>query len=134
MEISYNPEKKRFDIKDNRRTLHLVLMIIMLMNILNGAIFYIGNPPPPFQALHYIWMVLLLASLTILYVFLFKKSTQSTLPLAQIRQVREKKVLGRKSIQVKLQNGRTRDLSQKKKESDHQALRKVFEDAGVRIY
>ena len=133
MDVSYNPSDRSFTIRDGRRAVHTILMIVMLLNILNGVIFYIGTPPPPFQVLHYIWILLLVASWAILFFFLFKKSTQSTIPLEEIRMVREKKVLGRKLIQIRLRNGRTRDLSQKKTEAEHLALRKVFEDAGLEI-
>ena len=133
MNVKYIPETNTFEIKDGLRMVYIVLMVLCLMNILNGAIYFIGNPVPPFEFLHYMWIIIGLASLVLLWFFIFRKSTLSKVPYDQILRVSEKKVLGKKKLQLKLKNGKTRDLPQMKTVADHSALRKVFEDAGFEV-
>ncbi|MGA9239986.1 hypothetical protein [Robiginitalea sp.] len=133
MEVKYIPETNTFEIKDGLRTVYVVLIVVMLINILNGVIYFIGNRVPPFEFLHYMWISIAMASLVLLWFFIFRKSTLSQVPYDQILRVVEKKVLGKKKLQLQLKNGKTRDLPQMKTVSDHLALRRVFEDAGFEV-
>ena len=133
MNVQFKPEKNTFEIKDGLRKVYIVLILLMLINILNGVIYFIGNRVPPFEFLHYLWICTGLASLVILWFFIFRKSSLSEVPLDQIRGVIEKKVLGKKKLLLQLKNGRTRDLPQMKTVADHSVLRKVFEDAGFEV-
>ena len=133
MNVQFKPDKNTFEIKDGLRAVYIVLIVLMFINILNGVLYFIGNSVPPFKFLHYLWIFLGLASLVILWFFIFRKSTLNEIPQDQIRGVSEKKVLGKKKLLLQLKNGRTRDLPQMKTDSDHLALRKIFEDAGFEI-
>jgi hypothetical protein len=133
MSVKYISENKVFEVKDGLRTTYVVLMALCLINILNGVIYFIGNPVPPFGFLHYMWIGIALASLILLWFFIFRKSTLSKVPYDHIQRVVEKKVLGKKKLQLQLKNGKTRDLPQMKTVADHSALRRVFEDAGFEV-
>lgn len=133
MNVKYTPENNAFEIKDGLRTTYVVLMALCLINILNGVIYFIGNPVPAFEFLHYMWILIALTSLVLLWFFIFRKSTLSQVPNDQILKVVEKKVLGKKKLRLQLKNGKTRDLPQMKTDADHLALRKVFEDSGFEI-
>jgi hypothetical protein len=133
MEVKYIPGTKTFEIKDGLRTTYVVLIALCIINILNGVIYFIGNPTPPFDFLHYMWVIIALVSLVLLWFFIFRKSTLSKVPYDQILRVSEKKVLGKKKLQLQLKNGKTRDLPQMKRVADHSVLRKVFEDAGFEV-
>jgi hypothetical protein len=133
MEVKYIPGTKTFEIKDGLRTVYIILKVLCLMNILNGTLYFIGNRVPPFGFLHYMWIIIGLASLVLLWFFIFRKSTLSKVPYDQILRVSEKKVLGKKKLQLQLKNGKTRDLPQMKRVADHSVLKKVFEDAGFEV-
>lgn len=133
MNVKYISETKVFEIKDGLRTTYAVLMALCLINILNGVIYFIGNPVPAFKFLHYMWILIALTSLVLLWFFVFRKSTLSKVQRDQIQRVIEKKVLGKKKLQLQLKNGKSRDLPQMKTVADHLSLRKVFEDAGFEV-
>lgn len=91
MNVKYNSENKVFEVKDGLRTTYVVLMALCLINILNGVIYFIGNPVPAFEFLHYMWILIALTSLVLLWFFIFRKSTLSKVPYNQIQSVVEKK-------------------------------------------
>jgi len=133
MEVKYIPETNTFEIKDGLRTVYGILKVLCLMNIMNGVIYFVSNHVPPFEFLHYMWIIIALASMVILWFFIFSKSTAGKVPHDQILRVIEKKVLGKRKLQLQLKNRKTRDLPQMKTNTDHLALRKIFEDAGFEI-
>lgn len=129
MKVHYNSRDNVFEINDGLRTVYTVLIFILLLNIFNGVFYFIGHSVPPYNFLHYLWIGVGLASLVVLWMFVFRKSSRSKIPKEQIREVLEKKVLGKKKLLLKLKNGKTRDLPQMKTTADHLTLKSVFEDA-----
>ncbi|EGV43551.2 hypothetical protein BZARG_2842 [Bizionia argentinensis JUB59] len=131
MKIKYNEIDKSIEIKDGVKTHYFVMKFLMVLNLLNAVlrILNINKTGIGFQEI--IWFVLGFASLIILYLFVFKRTTLEKIPIGEIKELNEKSIFGRNRFSIKLLNGKKRDLTELKTQAEFKELKKMFEDIRI---
>ena len=81
--------------------------------------------------MEYFWMVIGILSFIVLLFFVFKTSTAQNIKLNDIRSFKEKLVLGKKSLTLRLKNGKNRSLGSFKNESEVTPIRELFTHLGI---
>jgi hypothetical protein len=130
MKVKYNEIEKSLEIKDRVKTDYFVIKFIMILNLLNAVLrlFKINKTGIGLEEI--IWFILGIASLIILYLFIFKKSTLEKIPVDEIDQLNEKSIFGKSRFSIKLINGKRRDLSEIKTQSEFNELKEMFSNFG----
>ena len=130
MKVKYNEIEKSLEIKDRVKTDYVVIKFIMILNLLNAVLrlFKINKTGIGLEEI--IWFILGIASLIILYLFIFKKSTLEKIPVDEIDQLNEKSIFGKSRFSIKLINGKRRDLSEIKTQSEFNELKEMFSNFG----
>jgi len=131
MKISYNEIDKTIDIKDGVKTNYFIMKFLMILNLINAIIrlFKINKTGIGLQEI--IWFVLGFASLLILFIFVFKRTTSEKIPIEQIKGLNEKSIIGRRSFYIKLLNGKKRELNELKTKAEFNKLKKMFAEIGI---
>jgi hypothetical protein len=130
MKVKYNEIEKSLEIKDRVKTDYFVIKFIMILNLLNAVLrlFKINKTGIGLEEI--IWFILGIASLIILYLFIFKKSTLEKIPVDEIDHLNEKSIFGKSRFSIKLINGKRRDLSEIKTQSEFNELKEMFSNFG----
>jgi hypothetical protein len=130
MKVKYNEIEKSLEIKDRVKTDYFVIKFIMILNLLNAVLrlFKINKTGIGLEEI--IWFILGIASLIILYLFIFKKSTLEKIPVDEIDQLNEKSIFGKSRFSIKLINGKRRDLSEIKTQAEFNELKEMFSNFG----
>ena len=133
MKIKYNEEDKSIEIKDKQKTQYYAINFLMIINIFNAVVNVYNMNDKQLDWMGYIWVILGIVSLVILVFFIIKKSTLDKIPLEKIQALREKNIFGKKSFSLQLTNGKLRDLTELKSQSDISELKKMFTEMGIEI-
>jgi hypothetical protein len=131
MKVKYNEKEKSIEIKDGLKAPYLILKILMILNIITASGYIYNTYEGKLGLLGNIYIVLGILSFGVLLYIIFKKSTQEKIPLNDITRLREKSIFGRSRFSLELKNGKVRDLTKLKLQSDITELKKLFSDIGI---
>jgi hypothetical protein len=67
-----------------------------------------------------------------LYFYFYKNSTLEKIPLESIKQLKEKKILGKNSYSIELLSGKNRVLRDLKTPEEYKELQKLFSEIRIR--
>lgn len=119
MKIVYSEKEKTIKIKDGLKWSYFMIKIMLILNITNGMVWvYMDNSRNCFTN----------------YIDLFhtKKINFWKTKFIRIVSLEEKQFLGRIKISLKLKNGKSRDLTQMKSQSEISEIKKMFENIGIK--
>ena len=131
MKIKYNETDKSIEIKDGMKTHYFVMKLLMSLNLLNAILNLYDVNKTGFGFIEIVWLILGIASIIILFLFVYKKSTSEKIPIERIERIKEKSVFGRKKFSIQLKDGKKRDLNGIKTQSEFNELKKMFADIGI---
>ena len=104
-------------------------LIFTLINSILFPVFVLDKKQ--LEWMGFVWIILGLASMTMLIYQILKKSASEKLNLSEISSLTEKQIFGRKRFSLKLKNGKLRDLMELKNESDIIETKKLFTNIGI---
>jgi hypothetical protein len=133
MKVKYNEKEKSIEIKDKQKTQYYAIHFLMIINIFNAVVNLYGMRDKQLEFMGYVWIILGIISLGIFVFFILKKSTLSKIPLKKIVALKEKTIFGKKRFSLQLTNGKSRDLSELKTQSDTSELKIIFAEIGIKI-
>jgi hypothetical protein len=133
MKISYNESDRSIEIRDGLKTHVLLIKVLMYLNLANSLLNLVDISTSNFGFIKLIWIFLGVVSVTVLYKFIFKKSTLENIPIDQIKGLSERIFLGRKKYFLQLQNGKMRDLLEIKTDVEFKELKKMFIKIGIKL-
>ena len=134
MKLKINEKEKSIEIKDGLKTQYIfinMMLIITLINSILHPVFVLNKKQLAWMG--FIWIILGLASMTMLIYQIMKKSTSEKLRLSEISSLTERQVFGRKRFSLKLKNGKLRDLKGMKNESDIKEIKELFKNIGIQM-
>lgn len=131
MKIKYNEIEKSLEIKDGIKNHYFVMKFLMILNLLNAVLRLLNLNKTGIGFQEIIWFTLGIASLIILYLFTFKRTTKEKISIAEISGLKEKSILGRSRFSIKLLNGKKRELSELKTQAEFNELKKMFAEIGI---
>jgi hypothetical protein len=129
MKVEYDTLNKSIQIKDGLKQTYFILKVLMILNLGNALIRLTGQDT--YGVIEYIWIVIGIASLVVLYFFIFKISTAEKIPIDTIKSLKEKSVLGRRRFSFELTDGKKRHLGNFKSEHELAKLRELVQIAGI---
>ena len=134
MKINYNEQDKSIEINDEIKTQYWFTNAMALLNIINSIIFPVFVlEKKEFLWFGFIWIIIGFASLVGLIYQIMKKSPAEKLKLTEINSLTEKQFIGRKTLALKLKNGKFRDLITMKNEKDINETRELFRSLGIKF-
>lgn len=131
MKIKYNEIDKSIEIKDELRSHYLLLKIVMILNLISAVFQLLDINETGIGFIEIIFFIIGIISLIILYIFIFKKSTSDKIPIEKIERLTKKSIFGKKQFSLKLKNGKKRDLTELKSETEFAELKKLFSEFGI---
>ncbi|AJR04823.1 hypothetical protein [Siansivirga zeaxanthinifaciens] len=131
MNIKYNEIEKTIEIKDGVKNYYFVMKFLMILNLLNAVLRLLNLKKTGIGFQEIIWFTLGIASLIILYLFIFKRTTTEKIPITEICKLKEKSILGRSRFSIKLLNGKKRELTELKTQAEFKELKKMFAEIGI---
>jgi hypothetical protein len=131
MKIKYNKIEKTIEIKDGVKNHYFVMKFLMVLNLLNAVLRLLNLNKTGIGFQEIIWFTLGIASLIILYLFIFKRTMKEKIPIAEISELKEKSILGRSRFSIKLLNGTKRELTELKTQAEFNELKKMFTEIGI---
>ena len=132
MKIKYNEIEKVIEINDDLKNHYFSMKILMTLNslsLVSSLLNVYKTGIVGFQEI--IWFTLGIASLIILYQYIFKRTTKEKISIAEISGLEEKSILGRSRFSIKLLNGKKRELSELKTQAEFNELKKMFNEIGI---
>lgn len=133
MKIKFNEKEKSIEIKDGLKTQYLVVKMTLIFTLINSILFPVFVlDKKQLEWMGFVWIILGLASMTMLIYQILKKSASEKLNLSEISSLTEKQIFGRKRFSLKLKNGKLRDLMELKNESDIIETKKLFTNIGIK--
>ncbi|MEZ7495134.1 hypothetical protein QO206_06520 [Leeuwenhoekiella aequorea] len=131
MKIKYNETDKSIEIKDGMKTHYFVMKLLMSLNLLNAILNLYDVNKTGFGFIEIVWLILGIASIIILFLFVYKKSTSEKIPVDKIERIKEKSIFGRRRFSIQLKDGKNRDLNEIKMQSEFNELKKMFSEIGI---
>ncbi|MFD2907630.1 hypothetical protein ACFSX9_02675 [Flavobacterium ardleyense] len=131
MKIKYNEIDKSIEIKDGVKSHYFLMKFLIVLNLLNALLRIINIKKTGIGFQEIIWFALGFASLIILYLFIFKRTTLEKIPISEIKGLNRISIFGRSRFSIKLINGKKRELADIKTESEFNELKKMFIDIGI---
>ncbi len=134
MKLKINEKEKSIEIKDGLKTQYILINMMLIITLINSIIYpvFVLNKKQ-LALMGFIWIILGLASMTMLIYQIMKKSTSEKLRLSEISSLTERQVFGRKRFSLKLKNGKLRDLKGMKNESDIKEIKELFKNIGIQM-
>ncbi len=133
MKITFNEKEKSIEIKDGLKFQYFLLKIMLTFTIINSILFPVFVlEKTHLEWMGFIWIIVGLASLSILIYTMLKKSTSEKLKLSEITSLTEKQFFGRIRLSLQLKNGKLRDLMELKKESDISEMKELLKNIGIK--
>tara|TARA_R110002033_G_scaffold20248_1_gene51044 strand:- start:198 stop:599 length:402 start_codon:yes stop_codon:yes gene_type:complete len=131
MKIKYNEIEKSIEIKDELKNHYFWMKIVLILNLISATFQLFDINETGIGFIEIIFLLLGISSLIILYIFIFKKSTSEKIPIEKIERLNEKTIFGKKRFSLKLSNGKKRDLTELKTETEFAELKKLFSEIGI---
>ncbi|MFO7719020.1 MAG: hypothetical protein R6W85_01100 [Gillisia sp.] len=133
MNITFNEREKSIEIKDGLKFQYFLLKIMLLFTIINSILFPVFVlEKTHLEWMGFIWIIVGLASLSILIYIVLKKSASEKLKVSEITSLIEKLVFGRKRFSFQLKNGKLRELPELKKESNITEIKELLKNIGIK--
>lgn len=132
MNIQYNQTKKSIEIKDKLKNRYLLLKLLMIVNLVNAVLNLSNIMNNQLNYIGYLWIFIGALSFGFLLYLLFKKTTVSQISIEKISSLKEKMFLGRQRFSLELTNGKFRDLTEIKTQSEIEELKKIFSEIGIK--
>ena len=105
-----------------------LIKFLLILNLLNAVLRLINITQTGIGFQEIIWFLLGSTSLIFLYLFLFKKTTLTKIPISEIKELNKKSIFGRRTFSIKLVNGKIRELKEMKTQADFNELKKMLAD------
>jgi len=102
MKIKYNEKEHSIEVNDNTKTHYFLMKTIMFLNRANSILHLLDLKKNGIGILELFWLILGITSIVALYFYFYKNSTLEKTPLESIKQLKEKKILGRNSYAIEL--------------------------------
>ena len=132
MKIKFNEKENTVEIKDGLKQQYFLMKMSLIFTLINSVIFPVFVlDEKQLRWMGFIWIILGITSTGALIYYSQKKSAVEVVNLSDINSLTEKQLLGRKSLSLKLKNGKFRDLPITKKGSDILEMKKLFEGLGI---
>ena len=131
MKIGFNKSENSIEIKDGLKNQYLILKILMILNLANAIIRIFGKQTTEYGPIEYFWIVLGIISLVVLFMFVFKLSTEEKISIVEITELEEKTVFGKNRFSLKLKNGKKRNLGNFKDQFELVKARELFTKIGI---
>ncbi len=132
MKIKFNKENKSIEIKDGLKKQYYFLKFLMILNLVNALLRLIGFNPFEYGLIEAIWLLVGIASISVLYFLYFKRSTRDQIKVVEIKRLKEKSFFGGNRLYLELKNGKLRDVTNMKNQSDFVETKKMFEEFGIK--
>ena len=132
--INYNIDDQSIQINDGYKTQYLILNTILILNIIESLlfpIFVLENDK--LSMTWFIWLIIGGMSIVLLLFQFTRKSTVENLKIDEVNSLVEKNFLGRKTLSLKLKNGKFRDLIKVKSEQERQEIKSFFNNLGFEV-
>lgn len=134
MKITYNEFEKSIKIKDGLKKQHLITKSSFFYILATCILFLVFiMDEKQLRWIGFIWILLGLASIGIFVYQTLTKSAAEKLNVSEISHFIEKQLFGKKKLQLKLMNGKHRDLIDIKSRSDIEKAKKLFDNLGVKV-
>lgn len=131
MKIKYNEIDKSIEIKDELKSHYTLMKIVMILNLISAVFQLLDINETGIGFVEITFFIIGIISLIILYIFIFKKSTSNKIPIEKIERLTKKSIFGKKQFSLKLKNGKKRDLTELKSETEYNELKKMFSEIGI---
>lgn len=132
MKIKFNEKENTVEIKDGLKQQYFLTKMSLIFTLINSVIFPVFVlDEKQLRWMGFIWIILGIISTGAFIYHLQRKTASEKVNLSDINSLTEKQLLGRKSLSLKLKNGKLRDLPITKKESDISEIKKLFENLGI---
>ena len=132
MKIKLNENEKTIEIKDGLKFQHLMFKISLIISTITSFSFLVFVSEKTRLELIVFWIFIGITSAGILMYYIFRKTASEKMQLSDIRTLKENNFFGRKSLSLKLTNGKLRDLLTMEKNSDIIEMKKMFENIGIK--
>jgi hypothetical protein len=132
MKIKYNENEHVIEVNDDTKTHYFLMKTIMILNLANSILRLLDLKKNGMGILELFWLILGITSLVALYFYFYKNSTLEKIPIESIKQLKEKKILGRNSYAIELISGKNRVLRELKTPEEYKELQKLFSEIGIR--
>jgi hypothetical protein len=132
MKIKYNEKEHVIEVNDGTKTHYFLMKTITILNLANSILHLLDLKKNGMGILELFWIMLGIASLVALYFYFYKNSTLEKIPLENIKQLKEKKILGGNSYSIELIGGKNRVLRDLKTPEEYKELQELFSEIGIR--
>ncbi len=134
MKIKFNENEKSIEIKDGLKKQYLLMNISLIFTLVNSVLFPLFVlDKKQMEWVGFILIILGIFSIVLLTYQILKKTASEKLNISEISSLNEKQVFGQKRFNLKLKNGKFRDLIEMKNESDIIKTKEMFENIGIKI-
>jgi hypothetical protein len=133
MRLEINEGANLIKIDDGIKVQYSIYTIMLLLIFTSQAYNMFFGYHDEFGFLHVIWAAALLGAILIMYYMWFRTVRRSTIKLDEINYVRIKKYYSGSHIRLKLQSGKTRELSFLLSEREKEIFLKDLKEIGVKI-
>ncbi len=110
MKISYNESKNSIKIDDGAKNQYFLVRTMVVLTFINSLLFLSKLSNEHFAMMAFIWVLLGITSLVLSYFLFLKLSAAEELNWNEIDFLKEKNVLGRKRLSLRLKNGKSRNI------------------------
>ncbi len=131
MKIKYNELDKSIEIKDELKSHYTLMKIVMILNLISAVLQLLDINETGIGFVEITFFIIGIISLIILYIFIFKKTTSDKIPIEKIERLTKISIFGKKQFSLKLKNGKKRDLTELKSETEYNELKKMFSEIGI---
>lgn len=131
MKISYNKATESICITDGLKNQYFILKLLAALNVLNAGINLYRANDQDLGGKEYFWIGIGGVSLILLFYFIFKLSTTSTIAVKEIKAVNKRKVFGKNRYDIVLKNGRKRILGNFRTEEEMAEFHRIMADLKI---
>jgi len=131
MKIKYNEIDKSIEIKDGLKYYYFFMKLLMILDLITAILTLYNVKKTGMGFVEIIWLILGIASLIVLYIVIVKKSSLEKIPIGKIKRLKERSIFGRKRFSIELNNGKKRNLTELKTQTEFNELKKLFSEIGI---
>ena len=131
MKIKYNEIDKSIEIKDGLKYYYFFMKLLMILDLITAILTLYNVKKTGMGFVEIIWLILGIVSLIVLYIVIVKKSSLEKIPIGKIKRLKERSIFGRKRFSIELNNGKKRNLTELKTQTEFNELKKLFSEIGI---
>jgi hypothetical protein len=118
MQISYNENDKSLIIKDDIKTYYLGVKVLLALNLINGSLRIGSALLTEWSFESFFWLGISIITAVLLYVILFKRTTDEIIPIQDIERLTVMNLWVTKRYALQLRDGKKRTLPNLKSDAD----------------